>query len=331
MRVDHPLAQRLFVHGVESARRSLGAIADDAFLRTAVAESLRAAVADSSVGTGNDEDVEPRFEVPRLVRWDGDRAMIVLPTAEADSRPLAHALVLHRTDDPRDVDELAAMLAAASDELRPLGVDRMACFVHGPLPQPGTSPFAPTDDGDDGDAGRDGACGPVRVRPYKRYSAASIARIAAAPHDDDDARIVAERPENLDFYPEYEAMYESFWRAHPELGAKIGIESRTALEEYAAHDGLRLIRIDGELAGVTAALRHAEFGLRGWRMRERVLSERHRGAGYGTRTLRAFVESLAHDPGDLVWGTIFAENVGSRRSAERLGRIDIGGLVWVTR
>jgi len=342
MSVDQSIVRRLRDHGVASAVPALRPIAEDAVVHRAVDDALGADLARLAP-----DGATPVFDVPILMSWprnpesgaassgavDASGWMIVRPSAEGESRPLPHAEILHRSDDPRSPAELVAMLAIIRGALGHLGVDRMALFIHGEPPSGGlfapavhALPGAVEPEGDGPQTGRR-----LRVSPYKRYPAAAMDALPTpaesnAPH----ARsIVSERPTDLSFYPEYESMYESFWRSHPELGAKIGIESRAAIEEYAAHDGLRLMRVDGELAGVFAAIRCAEFGMRGWRVRERILAEGHRGAGLGAATLRAFVRSLDHDPGDLVWGTILPDNIGSLRSAEKFGRTDIGGLVWI--
>lgn len=268
-------------------------------------------------------DEPTAFDRPAVVTWRDGASMIVVARRDADSRPCPHAVGLYRTteplDDGRDVDLLLAAVVARFQSLAlapapgagAAALDRVCVFSHGPESGSGAlahHPFA---------------------RPYKRYLAASMEELLAQAPPPHAERVAVREPADLAFYGSYERMYEDFWATSPTLRDAIGIESRDDLETYRRSGGLRLVFVDDELAGLIGAIRHAELGLRGWRLRERVMADRFRGGGFATAALWRFVRDLRREPGDLVWGTIMRENQPSMRSALKLGRIDVGGLVWV--
>jgi len=171
----------------------------------------------------------------------------------------------------------------------------------------------------------------VRIRAYKRMLAAPLAALQARPAPDGDLaeRVQAVPPQDFSFYDEYAERYRAFWRARPDLRNLVRIEPLEDLRVYHADDGLRLMLVDGAVAGVIAAGRDAQHGLRGWMMRERFLYDTHRGRSLGPASLWAFIRSLRCDEGDLLYGTIAPENQPSMRSALALGRVDIGGFHWI--
>lgn len=318
VRADDPAAIGALVEFEAAvAQPSLSRWLDGTIIRRNVLEGLAPLLDRVSAATSPASSTrEGGWPAPSLIAWRRDAVMLVEPMAHADSRPLPHAIVRARSTDPESASDLARMLACIRERFAPHALDRFCLFVHGP--QRSVGPLAPA---------------PARstspsVRPYKRFLAASIVEILreAPPQVD---RVSVSTPTSLSFYPEYEAMYEAFWASSPELRDAIGIESHEDLESYLTCDGLRLVHVDGELAGLIAGIRHAEFGLRGWRLRERVMGERFRGGGFATAALWQHIRSLRHEPDDLVWGTILGQNHASMRSALRLGRVDIGGLIWV--
>jgi RimJ/RimL family protein N-acetyltransferase len=205
---------------------------------------------------------------------------------------------------------LGALSAQALQRLDVVGAAHTAVFLHGP-------PSAP----------------PLELRagltPYKRWMAAPMARLQASPVPARSERVRVTTPADLVFWPEYVRMYEEFWESDGALRGRIGLERPEDLEEYISAGGLRLVWIDDELAGVIGGVRMVELGLRGWRLRERVLGGRWRGAGFGSAALDAVIRDLPAEPDDILWGTILPENRGSMGSAARLGRVDVGGLWWL--
>lgn len=260
---------------------------------------------------------EPRFERAAMVEA-GSWVALAQPLPTAESRPLPHvvlwAIARHRERDHESEwptpEALRALAAAAVVHFRRLGTGPTAVFLHG---APDILPPRLRDS----------------LRHYKRWLAAPMTQLVAGPRPERSERIVVTVPKDLHFWPDYARMYEEFWASDPTLRERIGMERPEDLEEYRAAGGLRLVWIDGELAGVIGGVRLSELGLRGWRLRERVLGGRWRSSGFGSAALDAVIRDLPFEPDDLLWGTILPENLGSMGSARRLGRVDVGGLWWV--
>lgn len=253
----------------------------------------------------------------------GGREILAQPMAFADGRPHPHAVVWYLAgprvdhagvDAPVDQREWQEIAEAVLARFAPLGVGRVAAFLHG--------------DAAAGGATLRGQRG-ISPAPYKRWLAAPLAELRRRQPPAHASRIRVTTPSDLGFWPQYSRMYEEFWLASPELRDRIGMERPEDLEEFRRQGGLRLVWIDDRLAGLIGGVRHAELGLRGWRLRERVLGGDFRGAGYATAALDAFLRDLAAEPDELLWGTILPDNLGSLRSALNLGRVDIGGLWWL--
>lgn len=256
----------------------------------------------------------PSFGRPELVQAD-DWVALAHPLPTAESLPSPHVVMWYVASVREPAcwptgEALRALAAAAADRFRPLGTWRTAVFLHG---GPDALPAELAS----------------MLRPYKRWLAAPMSALMARPLQPRSERVRASTPMDLSFWPEYARMYEEFWASEPALRERIGMESPEDLEEYRSQGGLKLVWIDDELAGLVGGVRLSELGLRGWRLRERVLGGKWRGAGFATAALDAAVRDLAHAPGDLLWGTILPENRGSMGSAVRLGRVDVGGLWWV--
>ncbi|HMN96225.1 MAG TPA: hypothetical protein PKC43_07920 [Phycisphaerales bacterium] len=272
----------------------------------AAAETGPEAGTDGPAASGN------AMSAGMILTWGSGELALVERRTSAESRPFPHALCWYLTRMPQDAAESAALraaIAAAGLSGDGAAIDPIAIFRHGPLENaPATA---------------------IPVTPYKRWIAGAVGELLGAAPPAGVERVTIRRPPDLSFYPSYRRMYEAFWRAEPALGRRIGMEEPEQLAMHASHDGLRLIEVDGELAGVIGGFRHCEVGLGGWRLEERVLDERFRGQGLAAAALRRYVESLACAAQDLIWGTILVEHSASLRSALRLGRVDIGGLWWL--
>jgi len=142
-------------------------------------------------------------------------------------------------------------------------------------------------------------------------------------------RLVA--PDSMNFYDAYEAWYREFWNKRPELTAQVPIESAEDLEACMADDGLRLVHVQGQLGGLIAAKRIREFGLKGWRICEKVIAPAFWGRGLSAAATVAFAHALPHEDDDAIWGTIVPGNHASWRSATMIGRRVIGTVYWLDR
>ncbi|MEM9489213.1 MAG: GNAT family N-acetyltransferase [Myxococcota bacterium] len=134
------------------------------------------------------------------------------------------------------------------------------------------------------------------------------------------------RPLGDDAYPRYRATCEQFFADTPDGQRMLEIESE---------DDLRACQtcfeawIDDTWAGLVAARHEDIFGLSGHCVVEEILTRPFRGFGLGIALQRHLIERLEPHGHDLIWGTIDARNLPSRKTAERVGRTDIGGWIFI--
>ncbi len=168
-----------------------------------------------------------------------------------------------------------------------------------------------------------------RFELYKHYVTAplTLMQAKAPPRGVDGLRLY--EPSDLTWYDAYAVEYQRFWASVPRLQPYVRVESREDMERYLRTGVLRLIEINGEIAGSLAAERADAPAIDGWCMRERFFYERFRGMGLGAASLWLFLQDLTGDPDDQLWGTIVPQNAPSLRSAQRMGRAVVGGSYWV--
>lgn len=163
----------------------------------------------------------------------------------------------------------------------------------------------------------------------QRYLAAPLDRMLALPPPVGHARLTLAAPPDLDFYPWYVGVYDDLRRQRPEHREYARIEPRDAMAAYAAAGGLFLAAVDDRRAGVVAAFRDVDQGMRGFVVAELLFDRAHRGRGFGAALQRRLVEALPRQPGDLLIGTIDARNPAPLAVARRCGREDVGGYLWI--
>ncbi|MFT2720357.1 N-acetyltransferase family protein [Deinococcus sp. A31D244] len=159
--------------------------------------------------------------------------------------------------------------------------------------------------------------------------AAPVAQLrhrAFPPHFD---RVQLRVPDELETYPRYVQEFEALFEQHPQHRDFARIEAREDLAVYHQEGLVFEVEIDGAWAGLVAATRSAEQGLKGFVVVEMFLDGAHRGRGFGPAVGRHLIERLPMEPGDTLYGTIHHENRSARRSAELGGREDIGAFLWV--
>lgn len=143
----------------------------------------------------------------------------------------------------------------------------------------------------------------------------------------DRVRLAA--PADLSFYPRYAAEYEALYAARSEHRDFARIEDEADLAAYLEEGTLFEVFVDGTWAGLVAATRAAEQGLRGFVVVEMFLDGAHRGRGFGPVVGRHLIGHLPAEDGDVLYGTIHHGNVSARRSAYAGGRVDVGAFFWV--
>jgi hypothetical protein len=126
------------------------------------------------------------------------------------------------------------------------------------------------------------------------------------------------------------AIYADLHRDLPHTRMWAGAEDEESLAECAAEGLLFEVAVEGEPAGVVAALREDGHGLQGYVVQELCLDSAHRGRGLAAPVLQHLVRALPADEGATLWGTIHPDNAASLRNALRIGRQKAGGFVWVT-
>jgi len=126
------------------------------------------------------------------------------------------------------------------------------------------------------------------------------------------------------------AIYADLHAEAPSTVLWAGAEDVESLAECAAEDHLFEVLVDGEPAGVVAALREDAHGLLGYVVQELCLDARHRGRRWAAPVLQHLVQTLPAYDGTTLWGTIHPDNAASLRNATSVGRRTVGGFVWVT-
>lgn len=293
--------------------------------RAGVESNLRAAIARRLSRLDRVDEHAPHRRQVKLIRLPSHgHAVLATLRTRADGRALRHVSIDARTFTLRS-DDLHATLREMSKEVgRAFGEappERLRLYAHGEMDDPSLQSLRAFP-GVPGVSGLPGA-------PYKRYLAGRLIDLhhREAPANAD--AITIRTPADCSFYPEYEQHYEEFWTARPDLKPFVRIESRDDLERYRAAGGLRLVEVDGQFAGVFAALPQTSHGLRGWCMHERILFGEFRGRRLGAAALWRFARTLPAEDNAVLYGTIVPDNQPSLRSAKKLGRLDIGGTWWL--
>lgn len=128
------------------------------------------------------------------------------------------------------------------------------------------------------------------------------------------------------------AQYEALRARDPELGSRVFASERDELARCANDGRLAWWMIDGERAGVIAAVRTREFGIDGYLMIEEVVAPAYAGRGSAAVAQRALAAEFERlEPGSVLMGTIDASNTASRRTAQRAGRREIASWWFIAR
>ncbi len=162
-----------------------------------------------------------------------------------------------------------------------------------------------------------------------RVLAGLLSNIKKRPLAEHARRIALRKAENLEFYPMYKDALETQYIHRPWLPDVARVETFEDMKHYLEHDQVWEIFVDEQWAGVTIASRGQEFGLRGWSMIEITLHPRWHGQGIAVHVQHQLGNALEDAGQDCLFGTIGAVNAPMQKTAARVGRVDIGGYVWV--
>jgi L-amino acid N-acyltransferase YncA len=125
-------------------------------------------------------------------------------------------------------------------------------------------------------------------------------------------------------------VYAALGAIEPGLPTWAGPEDEESLRACADQGLLFEVFVDGEPAGVVAGVRADDHAMRGFSVQELCLDPEHRGRRLAPATVQRLVDEVPADDGDVLWGTIHPANVPSLRNALSVGRVMVGGYVWVT-
>jgi hypothetical protein len=137
------------------------------------------------------------------------------------------------------------------------------------------------------------------------------------------------RPERVaQFYDDYRYAYAEF-RSVASFDNVPAPESPASLEDCERNGVLYCLREAGRFAGLMAARPRLLRGIRGWEIVEEIVGADHRGRRFASAMQRFFVSKFDPALGTLVMGEIADGNLPSLRTAQRAGRRDVGGWVFI--
>ena len=125
-------------------------------------------------------------------------------------------------------------------------------------------------------------------------------------------------------------VYAELIGRRPEVALWANPEDEESLAECADEGLLFEVLVDDEPAGVVASIRYDAHGMPGFSVQELCLDAAHRGRHVASAVVQRLVDALPADVGDALWGTVHPDNAPSLRNALSVGRVVVGGYVWVT-
>jgi GNAT superfamily N-acetyltransferase len=166
----------------------------------------------------------------------------------------------------------------------------------------------------------------------KRVLAAPLMTMLTHPKPEGLERVSLRRANDLEFYPRYLDTYAVIYQERPWLPHESGPESLEDMQEYLETGHVFEVLVDGQWAGITGAEhRSDEFALKGFVVIEMLLAKFARGQGLGAAVQYRLAEALqtSSQPDDVLYGTIGSNNPPMLKTATRVGRVDLGGWIWV--
>jgi L-amino acid N-acyltransferase YncA len=166
----------------------------------------------------------------------------------------------------------------------------------------------------------------------KRVLAAPLTTMLAQPKPDGLERVNLRPANDLEFYPRYLDTYATIYQERPWLPTESSTHSLEAMQEYLEIAQVHEIFVDGQWAGITGGEPHSdEFALKGFVVIEMLLAKFARGQGLGAAVQYRLAEALqtSSAPEDVLYGTIGSNNPPMLKTAARVGRLDLGGWIWV--
>jgi L-amino acid N-acyltransferase YncA len=166
----------------------------------------------------------------------------------------------------------------------------------------------------------------------KRVLAAPLTTMLAHPKPEGLERVSLRRAETLEFYERYAETYAAIYQERPWLPHESNTHSLEDMQEYLEVAQVFEIFVDDQWAGITGGEPHSdEFALKGFVVIEMLLAKFARGQGLGAAVQYRLAEALqpSSQPIDVLYGTIGSNNPPMLKTAARVGRVDLGGWIWI--
>lgn len=132
------------------------------------------------------------------------------------------------------------------------------------------------------------------------------------------------RPQNLDFYSLYQGIVEFYINDNPGAEDYVFALSKKDMQRLHKEQTLFYAYIDEQWAGVTAVERATEKYLEGYLIVEECLIKKFRGKNFAPAMQHKLIELMPGDEYTLIFGEIHENNIPSRKTAARNGRIRSG-------
>lgn len=149
---------------------------------------------------------------------------------------------------------------------------------------------------------------------YEIAGPVALTQSMQKPVNADDIEI--EEAENMNFYDEYSAEYDQFHGENFEHKVWAAKEKYEKLESILNQKNLYLIKIGGEIAGVSAFEKiQMPYG-RCWLVVEKFLYKKFRSHGFGLASHMKSIDLIQEDSNLLLYGTVAVKNIASLKTAQ---------------
>lgn len=141
--------------------------------------------------------------------------------------------------------------------------------------------------------------------------------------------VTLERPENLDFFSLYEGTVEFYIDENPGSENYVFSLGKKEIERLHENQTLFCAYIDEQWAGVIAVDRTIDKYLEGYLIVEEVIIKKFRGRNFAAAIQNKLIEIMPGDDFTLIYGEIHENNIPSRKTAARNGRIRSGTYYFI--
>ena len=135
---------------------------------------------------------------------------------------------------------------------------------------------------------------------------------------------------DLTNYEHYEAAFQHFYEQAPHLKHDVRMLDDEAMQWLIDNAHIFEVFINEQWAGVIAVEPNSHYFLSGYEVAEEILTPEFRGQGYAAAVQRHMIDRLKGEDDELLYGTIKPMNIASRKTAQRVGRMIVGGYYFIT-